>query len=211
MHHLTIYNIFKPYCNKADGEYGYKKYLNALVALNLLVVDESYVVGDNESIEGSCKKYLLSMNAIQLLSNSNVEYLKALHENKDVIRRNNDAVRKRMSRKETYSDYVLNYIQDGLNNFEYDCGKAMAVISGSNWTSETVQSAESSLITFKTKDFNALNYNAIDGRVFNEFVAMISDLRNSFQNTKSMERKAVIDIRCCHPTFFQFLSLSDFL
>lgn len=205
----NIRETFRPYCDKDKGDFAYYKYLTALKELGLLQIHKVYVVGDSEGIEGHCNTYLVTSQAIDLLSSSNVEYLKALHSNKEVIHKNKDNIRKRMSREETYSDYVLSYIHDGLKHFEYDYPVAMNMISGSGWEEGTKQSAEVSLINFDTKDFTKLKYNNADGRVFNEFVAMKSDLRKCF-TYKNMNRKAIIDIRSCWPTFFSSYVLDLF-
>jgi hypothetical protein len=197
---VNIQNIFRPYCPQSDGDFAYKKYLNALESLELLTIGNSYIVG-NDDIEGVCKTYLVTTEGVDLLSAANVEYLKALHTDQKVIRKTQQSISKRAAMHSTYSDYVLNYIADGLNHFNYDYDKAMSVVSGSGWSPLTQQSAEQSLISFKTKDFGNLQYNKTDGRVFNEFVSMKSDLRQAFKY-KKMTRMAVIDIRACHPTFF---------
>lgn len=210
---VMIMNIFKPY---TGGEY--RLYLNALTEMGLLKINELFYnpnysksfpssssppqyVTDKVNNEGFCKSYLVTEAALELLSSSNMEYLKALHEDKKVIRRNQVNISKRKVMHTTYKDYVLDYIYDSIIHISYDTGQAMAMVTGSGWCPMTQQAAEQSLIAFKTKDFVTLNYNNADGRVFNEFVGMKSDLRQAFKY-KKMERKAVIDIRACHPTFF---------
>lgn len=216
-------NIFKPY---TKGEY--KPYLSALVELGLLNTNESYWnptpstnstlptttslqyptdKADKPDNGGYCKKYQVTDKALDLLNSSNVEYLKKLHTDKSTRRRNQKNISQRKVASKTYGEYVLNYIHDGLVNFEYDYGKAMAMVTGSNWSNETQQAAGQSLITFTEKTFAELQPNEADGRVFNEFVAMKSDLRKVF-SYKSLVHKATIDIRACHPTFFSSYVLS---
>ena len=81
----------------------------------------------------------------------------------------------------TYNNYVLDYIQDGINHLNYDYGQASAIINGSLWEESTKTSAATSLINFKEKNFTDLQYNIADGRVWNEFVGMKSDLRVAFK------------------------------
>lgn len=109
--------------------------------------------------------------------------------------------------KKTYKDYVLNYIHDGLINFKYDYQKAVSLVTESNWSSTTKVTAEQSLICFGQKKFVDLHKNDEDGRVFNEFVAMKSDLRKIF-TYKNLINQATIDIRACHATFFSSYILS---
>lgn len=190
-----IYDMFKPYTGGS-----YRQYLDALVILELLVIDDWYKVG-TEANGGCCKKYLVTDKGNMLLSSSNTEYLKKLHFDPLIIRGNQKRISKRKIMKRNYADYVLNYIHDGLIHMEYDYNKAMNTISGSNWSEATKQVAGQSLIAFKEKDFTELHYNISDGRVFNELAGMKSDLRTHF-TYKNMGIKAIIDIRACHPTFF---------
>jgi hypothetical protein len=190
-----IMNIFKPY---TEGEY--RKYITALVDMGLLTIDDWYRVGTNNTT-GECKKYFVTELGQHLLLLDNYGYLKSLHNDKKTRRRNQKSISQRGTMQKTYSDYVLNYIHDGLKNFEYDLKTADELLSKSDWSDETKNSVVRSLTNFTEKNFSELKYNKSDGRVYNEFVGMKSDLRQAF-SYKKMIRCAVIDIRACHPTFF---------
>ena len=198
---LIIYQRFRPYFTNKENGYAYKKYLIALKELKLLYYGKRYKPKNPGVSEGECRKYLVLPEGLQLLHSSNVEYLKALHNNKEVIRKTNRNIRERNSRCNGSSDYVLNYIHDGLVNLSYDYEKAMNIVSGASWSIGSKENAEKSLITFREKYFTDLKYNDADGRVFNDFVAMKHQLRQAFRY-KNMPRRSVLDIRACHPTFF---------
>ena len=207
-HSITIKNLFYPYRKKTELDFAYRRYIRAMIELGLLTVNDEYIIGDNETVEGYCKEYYSTSEAVDLLASSNIAYLKSLHTNKNVIYNNNKNIARRQPL--TYSDYVLDYIQDGLNHFDYNYDQAMAMITGSEWKPETQLSAQNSLINFKTKEFGELSYNETDGRVWNEFVGMKSNLRKTF-TYKNMTRQAVIDIRSCHPTFFSTFLLDYYI
>jgi hypothetical protein len=95
----------------------------------------------------------------------------------------------------------MNYINDGLMHLEADYYVAECVLSSSIDDTAKYNDMVQSLITFREKVFGELKNNELDGRIYNEFVGMKTDLRQAFKY-KNMTRQATIDIRACHPTFF---------
>lgn len=227
-HSEIIRQIFKPY---TEGEYrpyleALKKvgilqidetytnpnfpvnynYNNNTISTDSTVSTEStestlQYVGYKLDNQAKCKSYLITEIGLDLLLTGELEYLKKLHNDKKVKRLNQKRISERKAMKITYGNFVLDYIYDCHCHMSYDYEKAMNIISGSNWEAGTMNSAANSLVTFTTKDFTPLKVNETDGRVFNDFVAMKSDLRNVFAY-KQMTRKAILDIRACHPTYF---------
>jgi hypothetical protein len=101
---------------------------------------------------------------------------------------------------ESYNDYVLNYIWDGIKNISLDRGTVNEVLG--TITKERAKAVcLSILVKFKTKKFGELTYNESDGRVWNEYVALKGEFRTG-SKYKGMKRLYTLDIRACHPTFF---------
>lgn len=205
-YHLTIKKIFQYYTRSN----AYYKYLAALVELGLLVIKKNYRPRYN-NMSGYCKQYLVTKLGVQLLCDCNSEYLKKLHTDRQTMRNNQKRISEHKLYDFNYNDYVLSYIYDGLVNFSYDYPKVQEIINQNNWPQETINSINNCLIDFKQKDFGPLKYNEADNRVFNEFLAMKSDIRTAFRY-KNMTRKAIMDIRACHPTYFSsyLISLIEF-
>jgi hypothetical protein len=194
---VEIRQIFRPYTKGS-----YRPYLDALVSLGILVIQEGYLPGQfADDQKGHCKEYLVSDKGNDLLLGSHMEYLKKLHTDKRVIRRNQKNISDRKVMKRTYGDFILDNLHEGLINMRYDLDTALALITGSHWPPAAKTSAGSSLQTFKEKDFGTLSYHRGTGRIYHEFVQMKSDLRPTF-NYRDLVYRAVIDIRACHPTYF---------
>lgn len=190
----------------------YKLYLNALVELKLLIVNEKFILPSKDNTgnslnDGHCKSYHTTELANDLLYSLNLEYLDKLHNDKKLIRQTqqNISYRKVLSKK--YDDYVLNYIHDGIINMTYDYKEVLSLIVNSDKSTVEKNHIIDTLIKFKEKDFNSLHNNKSDNRIWNEFVELCSDYRKYFKY-KNMSIKAIIDIRACWPTFWSSYILS---
>lgn len=197
-HSSAIRTIFKNY---TGGEY--KPYLTALEDLGLLMVDEYYIspeLAKEEECESQTKSYMLTDKCISLLTLAQVDYLKQLITNKQMIRSNQQSISKRGVMHRTYADHVTNYIYDALKHTEYDIPAALNMISGSRWSDAAKENVASNLNAFVEKKFNELEYDSNTGRMYHEHIAMRSDFR-VLSTYKNMAYSATVDIRCCHPLF----------
>lgn len=203
---VTIREIFENYTNNS-----YRPYLVALSDLGLLIIDDSYIeseIADNGI--GSCKEYSVTPKCVELLYDSNIQYLKELQSNTQIKRRNQQSVSKRKIMKKTYGDFVKDYIHDCLTHTNYDVPTALTMISGSRWSEDAKNNVANNLISFVEKDFRELEYDKTTGRMYHEHAAMKSDFR-ILSTYNKMDYRAVIDIRACHPTFLSTYILSYYL
>lgn len=194
-----IASIFRPYTNGS-----YAEYLNALEVLRLLEIDHAYEFTANRS--GHCKKYRVTDFGCRLIHSSNMEYLKKLNNNPDVIRRNQKSISNRKVMAKSYDNPVLDYIYDGLKNISFDYDHIEQAIRKSHWSDVQKASVSSGLCCFRKKSFEELEIGG-DGRIHHEFVLLKSDARVLLKY-KQVPYKAVLDIRCCHPTFFSSYVIS---
>jgi len=195
----NLSKTFEPYTGGA-----YKPCLSALEDLGLLVVNDSY------STDNFSKGYKTTPLCHQLLLSSNTEYLKKLHTHKETKQKLQRRINYIMKKQTTYTDYVMNYIEDLVNNLKFDYGMTSQVIESSDWNESTKSSAVDSLIRITEKDFGTLKKNESDNRIWNEFVGLKSDLRKCF-TYKDLTYNNVVDIRSCHPTFFSFYILCNYI
>jgi len=206
IHHSIIHDAFKGYTR--EGEY--TPYVNALERLELLYVDRHFnpqLKWNNRIIEdGHCMKYLVIEKASELLFDSELEYIKTLHANPRVKRRNQINIAKRKVMHKDYADFVLNYIHDTHKHLSFEFGHLEQLISGSNDNFQREHLTAKALAVMEKK-YVPLKYNESDGRVFNDFSAMSSNLRQILKY-KSMIYRATLDIRACHPTFWSSYVLS---
>ena len=188
-----IQNAYRPY----SSDRSYKQYIDALQELKLVNINDSYL----NDIDGFTMSYMTTDLAGEILRDSEKEYFMKLINDKDVKRNNQKNNSKRQKSKTTYTNYLFNYISDLLYNVKYDFDKAMKIIDSNDWGVDTQRSVYNKLIAFETLDFKDLKYNADDNRIFNDFVAMKSDMRKAF-TYNNLSYLYTIDIRGCHPTYF---------
>jgi hypothetical protein len=181
---------------------GYRKYLDALVELDLLLIDENYSLPTfKDAKDGHCKAYSITDIGNSLLYSSNRQYLEQLHTNKDIIQLNYQQISKSKVNNRTYNDYILDYIHDGLINMTFSYQEVIKCLDESDKAIEDKVFITNMLIKFKEKKFTKLSRNKADNRIWNEFVAMMGDYRKFFKY-KNMTRSYIVDIRACHPTFW---------
>lgn len=193
----TIADIFRPYTN---GRYA--EFVSDLESLGILLIDHHYKPSDNKS--GECQKYFVTDYGCQLIHSSNMEYLKKLKTDPQVRRNNQKSISKRKVMKKSYEHPVLDYIYDGLKNMSYDYDSAEHAIEKSVWSNAQKANVSGTLNRFGQKKFDDLEIGDKDGRVHHEEVRLKSDGR-ILLNYKGLPYRAVLDIRCCHPTFLSSL------
>jgi len=197
-----ISKIFKPYTN------AYAPFINDLKELELLAIGGSYRATRDKT--GKCMKYLVTEKALQLINSANMEYLKALKDDRETRRRNEKSI---SSRKVMHSpdficrDPVLDYIYDGLKHLGFDLSGVERILSQSTWSNSQKVGVTSILTVIAEKKFKHLEVNSKDGRLHHEEVRLKSDARHLLKY-KDMPYRATVDIRCCHSTFFSAHVLS---
>jgi hypothetical protein len=197
--YTTLQDLFRNY------DTSYIPYIEAMQRLELLEKDNGYCPTDAAKAKGYergwTKSYRVTEKAIELLCQSETEYLKKLMTDKKEKRKIQKSISKRKVWKKDYGDYVLNYIYDGLINTSFDYSKAMDIMDSLEIDKKAKTNCVSHLICFAKKDFKELKNNNTDNRIWNNYAAIKSELRQC-SNYKGMTRQFVIDIRACHPTFF---------
>jgi hypothetical protein len=189
-----IDDLFKNY----DKQGNYKKYINALIDLGLLLnTSVSYRVSTEEQ-DGYCKRYKLTEKGLDLINSNLVEYLKNLYYDGSIRRLNQQSISSRQVMNKAYDDYVLDYISDGLKYMTFDYLLVNKVLGSID--KKSIPHSLGILTKFKEKDFKDLKYNETDGRVWNEYVALKEDVRIA-SKYKDMVRLYTVDMRACHPTF----------
>lgn len=188
-----ISKIFKPYTN------AYAPFIDDLEALGLLVINHSYRATRNKT--GECMKYLVTEKSLQLINSGNMEYLRALKDDRVTRRRNQKSISSRKVMHLIHTDPVLDYVYDGLKHLGFDLPRVARTLSQSNWSNYQKVGVTSILTVIAEKDFERLTVNSKDGRVHHEEVRLKSDARHLLKY-KDMPYRATVDIRCCHPSFF---------
>jgi len=209
-------NFSEIYSGKIDSIFksydvgGYGKFLNALVTLKMLEIDQSFDYQGNKNgnlnpgERGECKKYKITDHGCELLHSSNLDYLKKLHFDPKVRRRNQKNISARKVMSLTYGDPVLDYVHDGLKHICFDPKDAEHVFLVSHWSKLQKENVSSILCSFSEKKFDKLEVNNADGRVHHEVVRLKSDAR-SLLSYKGVPYQATLDIRCCHATYLSYV------
>jgi hypothetical protein len=203
IHHEIIDDLFKNY-----SRIGYRQYIDALIELKLLLVNDSYCPSE-VAVKGigHCKGYRVTDYAVELLNDSVKEYYYNLHTNKQIKRNIQKSISARKVYKKKYDDYVLDYIYDGLVNTSFNHEQATQLMDSLELTKRTRIITTNNLIRFTTKQIDELSYNDADGRLWNMYAALKSEMRQC-STYKNLSRQYTIDIRACHPTFFSSYILS---
>ncbi len=189
----------------------YTKYVIALQELDLLLKDDNYSIPtSSKAKDGHCKAYKVTNLGNSLLYSSNLEYLKLLHKDKNIIRLNQKAISQSGIMNKEYGDYLLDYIHDGLKNMTFNYEEVIQCLENSDKSIEDKVHITNILIKFKEKKFTPLKRNVTDNRIWNEFVGMMSDFRQFFKY-KNMDRTFIVDIRACHPTFWSSYILNHII
>lgn len=177
------------------GTYGvkYKACLNALVRHEIIEIDRQYIVGTKN------KGYKLTEKGVRLMSEGEMYYLRSLFTDPKLKRKIQKCTSYHRTKGKTYRDEFLQYIHDGRMNYLYT-EHAVDFVEQSDWSPETRLHAIMSLTGFSERKFTKLKINNTDGRVWNEFVGMKSELRRFF-SIGELHYRYVIDIRSCHPLF----------
>lgn len=204
-----IKNIFRPYTSNE-----YRKYIDALIELKLLEVNEYYqpqLKYQNKLIQsGECKQYWVTELGLSLLTDSDIEYLKKLHFDKESRRRNQKNVSYRLSKQPNTNDPIIEHTKELLNNAEYKLEEGECVISGSTSIGRK-KNITKSLLDITTKDFMTPKYNAeSDGRLVNSYTILANDVK-TILSSNGYSRRIVVDIRACHPTFWSLYVINHYL
>jgi len=172
----------------------YKTCLDALVRHDLIEIDRHYIVGTKT------RGYRLTEKGVRLVFEGQMEYLKKLFVDPGLRRKLQKQQSYHRTKADKYKNAFLQYIHHGLMSYSYD-QTAVTMINDSGWEHLTKLKAVMSLTDFTERSFVELKHNEADGRVWNEFVGMKSELRKCF-GLGNLKYRFVMDIRSCHPLFF---------
>lgn len=171
----------------------YKECLDALVRQNILEIDKQYIVGAKP------RGYKLTERGIELMTAGELVYLRALFKDAKLKRQLQKQASYHRTKAKKLKDAFLQYVSESLKSYEF-AEQAVDFIERSDWPPLTKADALTTLADFSQRKFTKPKHNKTDGRVWNEFVGMKSDLRRFFRKGK-MRYRFVIDIRSCHPLF----------
>ena len=171
----------------------YKACLVALVRCGIIEVDRQYIVGTKT------RGYKLTEKGAQLMSVGELTYLRNCFHDPKLKRQLQKRASYHRTKGKIYSNEFLQYIHDGRIQYKYN-ELAVDFIEQSNWPYLTRLDALTRLADFSERNFTKLKSNNTDGRVWNEFVGMKSDLRRFF-SYGDLKYRYVMDIRSCHPLF----------
>jgi hypothetical protein len=171
----------------------YKRCLDVLSRHEIIKINRMYIVGTKT------RGYRLTEKGARLLTEGELVYLRSLFTDSKLKRQMQKRASYYRSKDKTYKNDFLQYIHDGRMRYQYN-EDAVNFIKQSDWPYLTRLDALMSLTDFTERDFTDLKFNESDGRVWNEFVGMKSDLRRYFSNG-DLHYRFVMDIRSCHPLF----------
>jgi hypothetical protein len=171
----------------------YKACLDALVRHGIIEIDRKYVVGEKT------RGYRLTEEGVRLMTAGELLYLRSLFTDPKLKRQIQKRASYHQTKGKTYSDEFLEYISQGRMQYQYH-EHAVNFIQESTWPNLTKLDAFTSLADFSERNFTVLKRNKTDGRVWNEFVGMKSELRRYF-SLGDLHYRFVMDIRSCHPLF----------
>lgn len=171
----------------------YKECLDALVRCGIIEMDRQYIVGFKT------RGYKLTENGVRLMADGELVYVRALFSDPKLKRQLQKRASYHRTKDKIYSNEFLQYIHDGRMRYLYN-EDAVDFIEQSNWPYLTRLDALTRLADFSERNFTKLKHNDTDGRVWNEFVGMKSELRRFF-SIGDLKYRYVMDIRSCHPLF----------
>ena len=171
----------------------YKPCLNALVDHGIIQVDRHYIVGSKT------RGYKLTQKGVDLMYSGQMQYLRTLLNDPGLKRKHQKRRNYVKTHGQLYNNEFLQYIDSGRMQYLYNSHVA-DFINHSTWPDLTKLHATTTLIDFQERKFTKLKINKTDGRVWNEFVGMKSELRRYFSH-KDLKYSFVMDIRSCHPLF----------
>ena len=188
-------NIAAKTIQEQFGNYGvqYKPCLDALVRCGIIEVDRQYIVGTKT------RGYKLTDKGVRLMAAGELTYLRNCFHDEKLKRRIQKRASYHRTQGKTYNNEFFQYIHNARMRYLYN-EDAVDFIEQSNWPYLTRLDALTRLADFSERNFTKLKSNNTDGRVWNEFVGMKSDLRRFF-SFGNLKYKYVMDIRSCHPLF----------
>src|ERR1035437_7998155 len=204
LHSELIETIFHKYTKG-----NYQQYIQALRTLGLIFYgDNDYIWSKDKTKKGKCRRYVLSESCLALLATSSKEYLKALHTDKQLMKKTKRSIVKRKVLSKKYNDPVLDYIYDGLININYDFDESQKMLDKSCWSDLQKINVETYLAEFRTKSFSEIIYNETTGRIYHPELNIKSGARPILRY-KNQKYVGVLDLRSCYPTFLSSIILKD--
>ena len=175
--------------------------------LNLLELNESYFHCPSNPSRSWCKYYKVSDLGKRLLRDEATEYLRLLHDDPQIRRKNQQNRSKRRGKVVPTGDVAVDTTKALLWDLKYDPEKVGAIMDSKEFKEKikkkkgALDNINYSLLIFQRGDFEGIERNDKDGRIHHPWVLMQSDIRAAFY-LNDLVRAHVVDIRACHPVFW---------
>lgn len=171
---------------------------NALEDLELIHFG-SYQMPPNQRVKGRCRRFTITPECRQLLTDANYQWLYKLLTDPKVRRQNQVAISKRKPTRLVYADPMMRIIDDLHHGVKFQREGMLALMNHQNAVApKRLRSALHNLLAIARRRFKELKVK--EGRIFNYFVALPEEYR-PLAIYKDKPYIATLDIRACHPTF----------
>lgn len=196
-HSEAIKTIFRSF---TKGKY--KPFLDALEELKLLEVKRCYYHCPTNPTKSRCNKYKVLDLGKHLLEDEEVAYLRNLHNDPQIRRRNLQNRSKRNRKVVLTGDVAVDSTTKMLWDLKLDRAKLATIMASHQFDDGERDSIRHSLLRFERGDFDGVERNAKDGRIHHPWVLMKSEIRGAFYLKDEKIRTHTLDIRACHPVFW---------
>ena len=193
----SIKTIFRSY---TKGRY--KPFLNAMEELKLLEIKPGYYHCATNPEKSRCKRYKVLDLGKRLLEDEEVAYLRDLHNDPQIRRRNLQNRSKRKGKVVPTGDVAVDSTNKMLWDLKLDRAKLDKIMASHEFTDGERDSIRFSLLRYEQGDFKGVERNPKDGRIHHFWVLMKSEIRGAFFLNDRKIRTHTLDIRACHPVFW---------
>jgi hypothetical protein len=153
----------------------------------------------NQRVKGKCRRFTITPECRQLLTDANYQWLYKLLADPKVRRQNQVAISKRKPTRLVYADPMMRIIDDLHHGVKFQREGLLALMNHQEAVApKRRRSAFHNLLALERRKFKELKVK--EGRIFNYFVALPEEYR-PLAIYKDKPYIATLDIRSCHPTF----------
>jgi len=154
------------------------------------------VIGKSKGLKGQCARYRIPALATKLLLDCNKEYYYKLRYDTKTKSKVKQSKRDRKVNEKTYSNPVLQYQNNLLDNIEFDYPKVDEILD-----KETNDSKKCFiyrlLIEIESHTFSDLKLNETDGRMWNCYTALPQEIKQCIK-INGLSQVAIIDVCNCY-------------
>ena len=187
-----IQDRFRPYANPST------LYRDALRELGLITFT-TYKPPPNAFVQGECRKFTVTPLGRRLVASANYQWLHNLLKDPQTRRRNQVAISKRKVTRKHYDDPMQKRIHLLNATVKFDEDEIFKQLEHDRVNKPgRYRSALHHLLALERKSFKGLEIKA--GRIYHEWVGLPKPYR-LFASVNGRRYSAILDIRCCHPTF----------